>query len=199
MLLGGLAHAGVFGLWIDSRYGGGTSDATGELRRGNALNLGIGGYHGNYQGRYAYGQYWRYGLTSRIHVGQGLDDTLDFDIAVGPKLVRGADLLRLGVFWAVEAGPFFAARGTNVDELRDDEFESLVRYGAFARGSVGGKYNFSHVLAVTVGYELGLQYDQDGFSTTRGLAVGLVVRAPIVRTHWRDDELEPAVPSDARE
>ena len=180
-----VARAGGGGAYLDATAGAGWSDATGPLIRGRSGGTSLGAFWGDYNGTFKYGRYWRLGAWYRFneHDRDVLTDTTH---SAGIEFGRGVDLLNVGIWWLVGAGPV----------LTDPTVEGPISYGGVVRGSIGGMYNLNRFAGLTLRIEGGVQNLDNHFSVLGGFGLGLLFRNHMSRTGWskRDpDQPEPVV------
>jgi len=190
LALMGTALASGGGAYLEMAGGAATTDATGFIARGSALELGFGGYGGNYRSTFRYGNYWRVGGVFKAHVVEPFGELVHMSTSVGVRLGRGVDLMNLGAWWSVTVGytATFSA-DTLADALDLDQLGDPI-HGGFVRAALGLTYNFTHTFSVNIRYEPGLQFDANGMAYLGGWGLGAQFRVPIIRTHWREEEEE---------
>jgi hypothetical protein len=185
-VLASTAHAGGGGAYVDLQAGAGWSDATGPLMRSRAGTSAVGAFWGDYNGTFKYGRYWRVGAWSRWNENDR-DVLTDTTYSAGVELGRGVDLLNVGIWWLVGAGPLVS--DFNVED------EPLA-WGGVVRGSIGGMYTLTRWAGLTVRIEGGVQQFHNHFSMLGGFGLGLLFRNHMVRSGWEkheSNEPEPVV------
>jgi hypothetical protein len=188
LVLMGTALASGGGAYMELAGGAATTDATGFIARGSALEFGFGGYGGNYRSTFRYGQYWRVGGVVKAHVVEPLGEVVHTSTSFGVRVARGVDLMNLGGWWSVSAGytATFSAE-TLADALDLNNLGDPI-HGGFIRAALALSYNFTHAFSVNLRYEPGLHFDENGMSYLGGWGLGVLFRIPVIRTHWREEE-----------
>ncbi|MBW2258295.1 MAG: hypothetical protein JRI25_27365 [Deltaproteobacteria bacterium] len=188
LVLMGTALASGGGIYLEAAGGASTTDSTGFIARGSAFEFGFGGYGGNYRSTFRYGKYWRVGGVIKAHAVEPLGQLVQFSSSFGLRIGRGVDLMNLGAWWSVTAGytATFSA-DTLADALDLYNLEDPV-HGGFIRAALGLTYNFTHAFSMNIRYEPGLHFDGNGMSYLGGWGLGVQVRIPVIRTHWREEE-----------
>lgn len=185
-----VALASGGGLFVGANAGGGWTDRLGPIQRGSAGDLAIGAYFGHFRGTYRFGDYWRVGASVQWNPlylrTTTIDDrgryvrTKEFVESLympGLQIGRGADLVNIGCWWTVSAGPVIVSNAQF--PYRDPD--GVLSIGAGVTGTAAAAYSPSRWIALSFRLSAGLQRIDQVTSASGGFGLGVLLRAPLLR------------------
>jgi hypothetical protein len=205
-----LASIEGHGAYAEVGFDSAWNDRIGFVARGGRAIGEFGYFHGEYQSRYTFGTFWRYGIGfswEPIHL-RGLRDSPDeprhnlfLEQYFHPHLAlsRGAHLFRIGFWWKLRAGPVWT-----VDQ-KDVFLDKTALWGGQVSGEISGAYNTNSIFSLAPRLGFGLLADNQRLAAQVTLGLGFHFQFPFhsVGTedgqkadYWEKDYPPPAGPVD---
>lgn len=182
------------GAYVDVAAGGGWTDRLGPITRGQAGSVAAGAWFGKFRGTYRFGDYWRVGvamhwnpLYEREIVKEGgvyrrQKVFVESLFLPAVEIGRGGDLMNIGGFWTLGAGPVVVS-----DTKSPFEHGASSALGFGATTSVATGYNVGRSFMLTLRLSMGLQVTGIT-SASGGFGVGFQGRVPLVPLSDDDEE-----------
>jgi hypothetical protein len=198
-LAGAILLAAVHGsgVYIDAGLDLGWNDRIGFVTRGERIVAEVGYFHGNFQGSYGFGDFWRFGAAMSwepIVLRGARTDTSQTDENVfiaqfyHPHftIARGADLFKIGFMWKLRFGPVWSTNNKKV--FYDDK----VIWGGAVSMEGGAYYNFAPTFSLGPRIGIGMLVDElrVGFQGTFGFGATFLIPVRGVKPKEKADYWE---------